>query len=59
MKTTVTLPEGVSGRLDRALADTLGLGRAAVKRAFAWARCGWGGAGSGPPARPGPARWSS
>jgi 23S rRNA pseudouridine1911/1915/1917 synthase len=35
VKTTVTLPEGVSGRLDRALADTLGLGRAAVKRAFA------------------------
>jgi 23S rRNA pseudouridine1911/1915/1917 synthase len=35
VKTTVTLPQGVSGRLDRALADTLGLGRAAVKRAFA------------------------
>jgi 23S rRNA pseudouridine1911/1915/1917 synthase len=31
----VTLPAAVSGRLDRALADALGLGRAAVKRAFA------------------------
>ncbi len=35
MKRTVRLPAGASGRLDRALADSLGLGRAAVKRAFA------------------------
>jgi 23S rRNA pseudouridine1911/1915/1917 synthase len=35
MRRTVTLPAGSSGRLDRALADRLGLGRAAVKRAFA------------------------
>lgn len=35
MKRTVVLPPGSTGRLDRALADTLGLGRAAVKRAFA------------------------
>ncbi len=35
MRRTVTLPAGAAGRLDRALADTLGLGRAAVKRAFA------------------------
>ena len=30
----VRLPEGAAGRLDRAVADALGLGRAAVKRAF-------------------------
>jgi 23S rRNA pseudouridine1911/1915/1917 synthase len=35
VKRIVTLPAGAAGRLDRALADTLGLGRAAVKRAFA------------------------
>ena len=35
MKRTVTLPLQAAGRLDRALADALGLGRAAVKRAFA------------------------
>jgi 23S rRNA pseudouridine1911/1915/1917 synthase len=35
MKRTVNLPAGAAGRLDRALADSLGLGRAAVKRAFA------------------------
>ena len=35
MKRTVRLPADAAGRLDRALADTLGLGRAAVKRAFA------------------------
>lgn len=35
MKRTVILPEGAAGRLDRALADALGLGRAAVKQAFA------------------------
>jgi 23S rRNA pseudouridine1911/1915/1917 synthase len=34
-KRVVTLPAGTAGRLDRALADTLRLGRAAVKRAFA------------------------
>jgi 23S rRNA pseudouridine1911/1915/1917 synthase len=35
MKRTITLPAGSSGRLDRTLADLLGLGRAVVKRAFA------------------------
>ena len=35
MLRTIRLPEGAAGRLDRALADALGLGRAAVKRAFA------------------------
>ncbi len=35
MKRTVTLPSDAAGRLDRALADALGLGRAVVKRAFA------------------------
>ncbi|MGC4000089.1 MAG: RluA family pseudouridine synthase [Anaeromyxobacter sp.] len=35
MKQQVRLSLTVSGRLDRALADALGLGRAAVKRAFA------------------------
>jgi 23S rRNA pseudouridine1911/1915/1917 synthase len=30
----VRLPDGAAGRLDRAIADALGLGRAAVKRAF-------------------------
>lgn len=35
VRRTVILPEGADGRLDRALADSLGLGRAAVKRAFA------------------------
>ncbi len=34
MKRSVTIPEGAAGRLDRALADALGLGRATVKRAF-------------------------
>ncbi len=34
MKRHIQFPPDVSGRLDRALADTLGLGRAAVKRAF-------------------------
>lgn len=34
MRRAVRLPEGADGRLDRALADALGLGRAAVKRAF-------------------------
>jgi 23S rRNA pseudouridine1911/1915/1917 synthase len=35
VRRTVTLPAGAAGRLDRALADALGLGRATVKRAFA------------------------
>jgi 23S rRNA pseudouridine1911/1915/1917 synthase len=35
VKRQIQLPADVSGRLDRALADALGLGRAAVKRAFA------------------------
>ncbi len=34
MKRELHLPPSASGRLDRALADALGLGRAAVKRAF-------------------------
>jgi 23S rRNA pseudouridine1911/1915/1917 synthase len=35
VKRQIQLPADVSGRLDRALADALGLGRAVVKRAFA------------------------
>lgn len=35
LKQTVRLPADAAGRLDRALADRLGLGRAVVKRAFA------------------------
>ncbi|ACL63646.1 pseudouridine synthase, RluA family [Anaeromyxobacter dehalogenans 2CP-1] len=35
MRREIRLPLTASGRLDRALADALGLGRAAVKRAFA------------------------
>jgi 23S rRNA pseudouridine1911/1915/1917 synthase len=35
MRRKVVLPSAVPGRLDRALADALGLGRAAVKQAFA------------------------
>ena len=34
MRRALRLPEGVAGRLDRALADALGIGRAAVKEAF-------------------------
>jgi 23S rRNA pseudouridine1911/1915/1917 synthase len=34
VKRDVVLPPGAAGRLDRALADALGLGRAAVKEAF-------------------------
>lgn len=34
MKKRIQLPPAASGRLDRALADALGLGRATVKRAF-------------------------
>lgn len=35
MRHRIVLPPSAAGRLDRALADALGLGRAAVKRAFA------------------------
>lgn len=35
MRRELRLPDGAQGRLDRALADALGLGRAVVKRAFA------------------------
>jgi 23S rRNA pseudouridine1911/1915/1917 synthase len=35
VKRTLELPSDAAGRLDRALADALGLGRAPVKRAFA------------------------
>src|SRR5689334_15827565 len=35
MKVNVRLPLTAEGRLDRAVADALGLGRAAVKQAFA------------------------
>jgi 23S rRNA pseudouridine1911/1915/1917 synthase len=35
MRRSIQLPADAAGRLDRALADALGLGRAAVKRAFA------------------------
>ena len=35
MRRRLELPADAAGRLDRALADALGLGRAAVKRAFA------------------------
>jgi 23S rRNA pseudouridine1911/1915/1917 synthase len=38
VKREIHLPSGARGRLDRALADALGLGRAAVKRAFALGR---------------------
>jgi len=34
VKRTIIVPAGAAGRLDRTLADALGLGRAAVKRAF-------------------------
>jgi 23S rRNA pseudouridine1911/1915/1917 synthase len=34
VRRALTLPPGASGRLDRAIADALGLGRAAVKEAF-------------------------
>ena len=35
MKRDIMLPPGAGGRLDRAVADALGVGRAAVKQAFA------------------------
>jgi len=55
MRKTVTLPPGAAGRLDRALADALGQGRAAVKRAFALGEVRVAGrrAGAADPASPG------
>jgi 23S rRNA pseudouridine1911/1915/1917 synthase len=55
VKREVRLPAGARGRLDRALADALGLGRAAVKRAFALGRVRAGGrrARASDPALPG------
>jgi 23S rRNA pseudouridine1911/1915/1917 synthase len=55
MRRTVTLPPDAAGRLDRALADALGQGRAAMKRAFALGEVRVGGRRAGPadPARPG------
>jgi 23S rRNA pseudouridine1911/1915/1917 synthase len=55
MKKTVILPAGVEGRLDRAVADLLGMGRAAVKRAFALGEVRVGGrrARAADPAAPG------
>ncbi len=51
----IQLPEDATGRLDRALADALGLGRAAVKRAFALGEVRAGGRRARPsdPATPG------
>ncbi|HEY7723924.1 MAG TPA: RluA family pseudouridine synthase [Anaeromyxobacteraceae bacterium] len=51
----VRLPAGAAGRLDRALADALGAGRAAVKRAFGRGAVRVGGRRARPsdPARPG------
>jgi len=53
----INLPAGVRGRLDRALADALGCGRAAVKRAFALGEVRVGGrrARASDPAEPGAA----
>jgi len=55
VRRTVILPQGATGRLDRALADSLGLGRAAVKRAFALGEVRVGGrrARAADPAAPG------
>ena len=55
MKHELRLPLTATGRLDRALADTLGLGRAAVKRAFLLGDVRVGGrrARASDPARPG------
>jgi 23S rRNA pseudouridine1911/1915/1917 synthase len=55
VKREVRLPAGARGRLDRALADALRLGRAAVKRAFALGRVRAGGrrARASDPALPG------
>jgi 23S rRNA pseudouridine1911/1915/1917 synthase len=51
----ITLPAAARGRLDRAVADGLGLGRAAVKKAFALGRVRAGGrrARASDPALPG------
>ncbi len=43
MKREIRLPSTVHGRLDRALADALGVGRAVVKEAFAAGRVALGG----------------
>ncbi len=55
MKRTIQLPPAAEGRLDRALADALGLGRAAVKRAFSLGEVRAGGrrVKASEPARPG------
>lgn len=55
MRHELRLPLTVTGRLDRAVADALGLGRAAVKRAFLLGDVRVGGrrARAGDPARPG------
>jgi len=53
----IELGEGVAGRLDRAIADALGIGRAAVKEAFreGRVRCDGRRARASEPARPGAA----
>jgi len=55
VKRTVDLADGTSGRLDRAVADALGIGRAAVKEAFreGRVRCDGRRARASDPARPG------
>lgn len=55
MRRELRLPLTATGRLDRALADALGLGRAVVKRAFQLGEVRVGGrrARAGDPARPG------
>ena len=55
MKRRIQLPPDAAGRLDRALADALGLGRATVKRAFALGEVRAGGrrARASDPATPG------
>jgi 23S rRNA pseudouridine1911/1915/1917 synthase len=55
VKRQVRLPAGAAGRLDRALADALGAGRAAVKAAFLAGRVRAGGRRARPsdPAEPG------
>ena len=55
MKRRLKLPDGAAGRLDRAIADALGIGRAAVKEAFRDGRVRLGGrrARASEAARPG------
>ncbi|HYQ82328.1 MAG TPA: RluA family pseudouridine synthase, partial [Anaeromyxobacteraceae bacterium] len=55
MRRQVRLAAGAAGRLDRALADALGVGRAAVKAAFQAGRVRAGGrrARGSDPAEPG------